>query len=50
MSDQIKYFLEENKMPKTWYNIAADLPKPMEPPLHPESGRDNRRQHLPGWR
>ena len=22
-------------MPKTWYNIAADLPKPMEPPLHP---------------
>ena len=35
MSDQIKYFLEENKMPKTWYNIAADLPKPMEPPLHP---------------
>ena len=35
MSDQIKYFLEESKMPKTWYNIAADLPKPMEPPLHP---------------
>ena len=22
-------------MPKTWYNIAADLPKPMETPLHP---------------
>ena len=35
MSDRIKYFLEESKMPKTWYNIAADLPKPMEPPLHP---------------
>ncbi len=35
MSDQLKYFLEESKMPKTWYNIAADLPKPMEPPLHP---------------
>ena len=35
MSDTIKYFLEEGKMPKTWYNIAADLPKPMEPPLHP---------------
>ena len=29
MSDQIKFFLEENKMPKTWYNIAADLPKPL---------------------
>ena len=35
MSDTIKYFLEESKMPKSWYNIAADLPKPMEPPLHP---------------
>ena len=35
MSDQLKYFLEESKMPKTWYNISADLPKPMEPPLHP---------------
>ena len=35
MSDTIKYFLEESKMPKTWYNIAPDLPKPMEPPLHP---------------
>ena len=35
MADTIKYFLEESKMPKTWYNINADLPKPMEPPLHP---------------
>ena len=34
MSDQLKYFLEESKMPKSWYNISADLPKPMEPPLH----------------
>ena len=35
MSDTIKYFLEEGKMPKTWYNIAADLPKPLDPVLHP---------------
>jgi len=35
MSDRIKFFLEESKMPKTWYNIAADLPKPLSPPLHP---------------
>ena len=35
MSDQLKYFLEESKMPKSWYNISADLPKPMDPPLHP---------------
>ena len=35
MSDKIKYFLEESKMPKTWYNISADLPKPLSPVLHP---------------
>ena len=35
MSDTIKYLLEENKLPKTWYNIAADLPQPLAPPLHP---------------
>ncbi len=35
MSDKIKYILEENKLPKTWYNISADLPKPLAPPLHP---------------
>ena len=35
MSDTIKYFLEEGRMPKTWYNIAADLPKPLDPVLHP---------------
>ena len=35
MSDTIKYFLEESKMPKTWYNIASDLPKPLDPVLHP---------------
>ena len=35
MSDTIKYFLEESKMPKAWYNIAADLPKPLDPVLHP---------------
>ena len=35
MNDTIKYLLEENKIPKTWYNIAADLPKPLAPPLHP---------------
>jgi len=27
--------LEENEMPKAWYNIQADLPKPLPPVLHP---------------
>ena len=35
MADTIKYLLEESKLPKTWYNISADLPKPLSPPLHP---------------
>ena len=34
MSDQLKYFLEESKMQKSWYNIYADLTNPMDPPLH----------------
>ena len=35
MSDRTKFFLEESKMPKAWYNISADLPKPLSPVLHP---------------
>ncbi len=39
MSDTIKYLLDEEQMPRFWYNIAADLPQPMEPPLHPGTGQ-----------
>ncbi len=35
MSLQTKYLLDESKMPKHWYNIAADLPVPAPPVLHP---------------
>ena len=35
MTDRIKYQLDESRMPKSWYNIAADLPVPLPPPLHP---------------
>jgi tryptophan synthase beta chain len=35
MSDTVKYVLDETKIPKSWYNIVADLPRPPEPPLHP---------------
>jgi len=30
-----KIFLSENDMPKSWYNIVADLKTPPLPPLHP---------------
>lgn len=30
-----KILLGESEIPRRWYNIAADLPVPMSPPLHP---------------
>ncbi|MCD4720196.1 MAG: TrpB-like pyridoxal phosphate-dependent enzyme [Desulfobacula sp.] len=34
-----KYVLTEQEMPRKWYNIMADMPTPMEPPLHPGTGQ-----------
>jgi len=34
-----KYLLSENELPTAWYNIQADLPRPVPPPLHPGTGR-----------
>lgn len=39
MSEPNRYQLEEARLPGHWYNIAADLPVPMAPPLHPATGR-----------
>ena len=39
MTDQIKFLLDENEIPKSWYNIAADLPDPPAPVLHPGTGQ-----------
>jgi tryptophan synthase beta chain len=35
VSEQIKYILDETHIPKSWYNLIADLPKPLPPVLHP---------------
>ncbi|MCD6733333.1 MAG: TrpB-like pyridoxal phosphate-dependent enzyme [Burkholderiaceae bacterium] len=35
MGEQTKYLLDESRIPKHWYNIQADLPKPLAPVLHP---------------
>jgi len=32
----VKVFLSEEEMPRQWYNLAADLPSPMNPPLGPD--------------
>lgn len=35
MNDTIKYLLDETRIPRFWYNIAADLPSAPPPVLHP---------------
>jgi tryptophan synthase beta chain len=34
-----KFFLDEDRIPRAWYNIAADLRTPLPPPLHPGTGQ-----------
>ncbi len=34
--EQIKIFLNEDEMPRQWYNIAADFRRPMPPPVTPD--------------
>ena len=35
MTETVKYLLDESRIPKNWYNLAADLPTPAPPVLHP---------------
>ncbi|MFQ5661128.1 MAG: TrpB-like pyridoxal phosphate-dependent enzyme [Gammaproteobacteria bacterium] len=39
MTDTVKYLLNEEDIPRSWYNIVADLPEPPAPVLHPGSGQ-----------
>jgi tryptophan synthase beta chain len=34
---QVKFSLEEEQIPTHWYNVLADLPEPMAPPLNPQT-------------
>ncbi len=33
--EQIRFDLPQSKIPRQWYNIQADLPRPLPPVLHP---------------
>jgi len=33
-----KYYLDEEEIPRQWYNILPDLPEPLPPPLNPATG------------
>jgi tryptophan synthase beta chain len=37
--DRTKFVLDEDRMPRAFYNIAADLPSPPPPPIHPGTGQ-----------
>src|ERR1700747_3246252 len=39
MPETVKYLLDEERIPKDWYNIIADLPRPPDPVLHPGTMR-----------
>ena len=50
--DRIKYLLDEVDIPRTWYNLAADLPgPPLAPALNPDTmqplGRDDMAHTMP---
>jgi tryptophan synthase beta chain len=34
-----KILLSEKEIPKQWYNLQADLPRPLPPPLNPGTGQ-----------
>lgn len=35
MSTQTQFSLSQSEIPKQWYNLVADFPEPLPPPLHP---------------
>lgn len=35
--EKTKIFLDEEDIPRAWYNIQADLPRPLDPPLNPKT-------------
>ncbi|MEM2978698.1 MAG: TrpB-like pyridoxal phosphate-dependent enzyme [Candidatus Hadarchaeales archaeon] len=37
--ERVKFLLDEEELPKAWYNIQADLPSPLDPPLNPATGK-----------
>ena len=40
---RIKIQLDENDIPKKWYNIQADLKTPLDPPLNPNHPNQSRK-------
>ncbi|NQT82228.1 TrpB-like pyridoxal phosphate-dependent enzyme [bacterium] len=39
MDKRTKFTLDEEEIPRSWYNIQADFPEPLPPILHPGTGK-----------
>jgi tryptophan synthase beta chain len=37
--EQTTFLLDQSQIPGHWYNVAADMPSPMQPVLHPGTGQ-----------
>ena len=46
----VKIILAEREMPQQWYNLAADLPTPLQPPLGPDGNRSRPNLWAPSFR
>ena len=33
MSNRVRFLLDEDRIPRSWYNLIADLPEPLAPVL-----------------
>ena len=42
----VKYILPDRDLPTSWYNIMADLPAPLPPPLNPATGKPAKPEDL----
>ncbi|HNS54557.1 MAG TPA: TrpB-like pyridoxal phosphate-dependent enzyme, partial [Syntrophales bacterium] len=44
--EERKIMLNDAEIPRQWYNVLADLPGPMNPPLHPGTGQPIRPEDM----
>ena len=44
--DSTKILLPETAMPRKWYNILPDLPRPLNPPANPQTGEPMKPEEL----
>ena len=44
--DDLKIILSEREIPQQWYNVVADLPFPLSPPINPATGKPLAKEDL----